>query len=195
MHRCSAVILCGGQSRRFGASDKTAAVVGGHPILDRTIMDLPPHWPVTCVGPARPVPRSVQWVREEPAGGGPVAGIAAALTTLATPYVVVLAGDLPFGGAVAAQLAAAVQDRRSLDGVQALDENGERQPLLAAYRTDALRRVIPEQARDLGVRRVLRPLTCGSMDIPAWVAWDVDTPEDLERARQHHAGADRRNSS
>ena len=64
----TAVVLCGGTGRRFGG-DKTQALIDGVPVLDHVVGQLPPSWPVVCVGPARPTVAPVTWVREEPPGG------------------------------------------------------------------------------------------------------------------------------
>ena len=73
------IVLCGGTSRRLGGVDKTRESLSGTTVLDYLLDDLPPGWPVVCVGEMRATTRSVQWCRESPAGGGPVAGIAAGL--------------------------------------------------------------------------------------------------------------------
>lgn len=195
MPQATAIVLCGGQSRRFGGTDKTQAPVHGEPLLARLVRTLPPDWDVVCVGVARPLPRAVRWAREDPPGGGPVAGIAAGLAQVATPYVVLLAGDLPFAGEAAAALVAALAaEPTSVDGVRALDGEGEEQALLAAYRTARLRAAVPAGARDVGVRRTLAGLTCATLAVPAHAAWDVDTAEDLARVADHadHAGRDGR---
>ena len=92
----TAVVLCGGESRRFG-SDKTRADLDGVPVLDVLLSSLPPGWDVLCVGPERPTSReAVRWTREDPPGGGPVAGLAAALTVVDSPVTVLLGGDMPY---------------------------------------------------------------------------------------------------
>lgn len=187
MPEVTAVVLCGGQSRRFGGTDKTRAMLGDESLLARLVRTLPTQWDLVCVGVQRPLPRAVRWTREQPPGGGPVAGIAAGLAEVATPYVVLLAGDLPFAGEAAATLIAALAAAPArLDGVRALDESGEEQALLAAYRTDRLRAVVPQEARDKSVRHTVAGLTCTGIAVPAHAAWDVDTAEDLARmtARQ-----------
>lgn len=201
MAQVSAIVLCGGQSRRFGGVDKTRAVLGGSSLLDRLLTGLPTDWPVVCVGPERPLSvlldatldagpkppraRTVVWAREDPPGGGPVAGIDAGLARVATPYVVLLAGDLPFAAEEAESLVAALRAApATTDGVRALDEGGQEQPLLAAYRTARLRAAVPVGARDVGVRRTLAALSCATHPVPAHVARDVDTVADLARAAQ-----------
>lgn len=189
----TAIVLCGGQSRRFGGADKTRAVLGGTSLLDRLLDGLPTDWPVVCVGPERPLDpepwrtpaRAVQWTREDPPGGGPVAGIDAGLARVGTPYVVLLAGDLPFGAVGVQPLVAALRAApAATDGVRALDGAGEEQPLLAAYRTARLREAVPVGARDVGVRRTLRGLRCATQPVPAHAARDVDTVADLARAAE-----------
>ena len=101
----TAIVLCGGRSRRFG-EDKTQAALHGRPVLDWLLDSLPGGWDVICVGHERPTTRAgVRWTREHPAGGGPVAALAAGLALVSAPTVVLLGGDMPFGGAAAARLA------------------------------------------------------------------------------------------
>jgi len=101
----TAIVLCGGRSRRFG-EDKTQAALHGRPVLDWLLDSLPGGWDVICVGHERPTTRAgVRWTREDPAGGGPVAALAAGLALVSAPTVVLLGGDMPFGGAAAARLA------------------------------------------------------------------------------------------
>src|SRR5699024_2806292 len=114
-----AIVLCGGTSRRMGGTDKTALPLGGATVLDHLLDALPADWPVVCAGVERPTRRKVGWTREDPPGGGPVAGIAAGLDAVARAaagadpatgiavepvVVVVLAGDQPFAGPAAGEL-------------------------------------------------------------------------------------------
>ena len=83
-----AVVLAGGESRRFG-SDKLAAALDQQTLLDHTLAALPEEFAVIVVGPERPTTRSVRFTREQPPGGGPaaglVAGVRAALASTRTP--------------------------------------------------------------------------------------------------------------
>jgi molybdenum cofactor guanylyltransferase len=181
----TAVVLCGGAGRRFGG-DKTSARLGRHSVLDHLLAGLPEEWPVLCVGPERPTMRPVAWVREEPSGGGPVAALAAALPQVRTPLVVLLGGDMPYAGPAATRLAARleyVSGGPTREAVAALDGDGRVQPLLAAYRTEALRRVVPPDGAGVPLMRVLDALRVEVVPVPAPGALDVDTPADLEAAR------------
>ncbi len=208
----TALVLCGGTSARLaaaGIADKTAARVGERPILDHLLNGLPDSWPVVCVGARRPMqdrtPYPVQWTREEPPGGGPVAGIVAGLALVSTPITVVLAGDQPFAADAARLLAEALAatqpghagartetqpsgdlpEGADVDAVCALDASGRPQLLLAAYRTVALRAALPapENARDIAVHRTLSGLRRRDLPVPADLTLDVDTPVDLATAR------------
>ena len=178
----TAVVLCGGQARRFGA-DKTRALLGDTPLLERVVADLPASWPVVCVGPARPLGRGVQWVREEPPGGGPVAALAAALPLVRTPLVVALGGDMPYAAGPAPGLVATLAAYPGVDAVAARDREGRTQPLLAAYRLTALAKALPEAPAGTPLMRLLDGLRVEVVDAHWPLTLDVDTPADLEEAR------------
>ncbi len=178
----TAIVLCGGEARRFGG-DKTRALLGDRSLLDRVVGGLPPTWPVVCVGPGQPTPRTVQWVREDPPGGGPVAALAAALPRVATPLVVVLGGDMPYAAGPAPALAAQLGANPALDAVAARDGEGRTQPLLAAYRLEALNRSLPEAPAGTPLMRLVDALRVETMDTEWPLTLDVDTPQDLEVAR------------
>ena len=183
----TAVVLCGGESRRFG-SDKTRADLGGVSVLDALLSSVPEHWDVLCVGPTRPTVRpGVRWTREDPPGGGPVAGLAAALGEVEAPVTVLLGGDMPFAGAVAVELAAALAGVPDSDVVAGVDGDGRVQPLLAAYRTVALRAALPDRPAGTPLRRVLDGLRVHRVEVPPQASQDVDTPEDLDAARHRLA--------
>lgn len=191
----TAVILTGGRSSRFG-SDKSAAVVAGRPLLRRVLDAVPGEVPVVLVGPAPTIPtgRPVTVVREEPPGGGPAAALAAALPHVSTQVLVALATDLPFLGSLPSELAAAMPDGD--DALLVTDGQGRDQPLLAAYRVEPLRRAAASlgepggtsmRALVAGLQRVARRpagTTVGSAEgTGRGPAWDIDTPQDLARAR------------
>lgn len=176
------MVLCGGAGRRFGG-DKTRADLGGTPLLDHLLGGLPGDWPVVCVGAERPTQRVVTWCREDPPGGGPVAGVAAALPLLVSPLLVLLGGDMPYAAGPAPALVAALEGAPDLDAVIGRDGDGRLQALLAAYRTAALRRAVPQPAAGTPLMRLLDPLRTRAVALGADASLDVDTAEDLARAR------------
>jgi molybdopterin-guanine dinucleotide biosynthesis protein A len=175
----------------MGGADKTALPFAGTTVLDHLLDSLPADWPVVCVGEARHTQRSVTWTRESPPGGGPVAGMAAGLALVATPLVLLLAGDLPFAGPAAAHLALVAGKRRAISppfpatsAVVATDEEGRAQPLLGAYRTEALRRAVPDEPGGARLMGVLEHLGVEFVPLDDRACLDVDTPESLARATQ-----------
>jgi molybdopterin-guanine dinucleotide biosynthesis protein A len=166
----------------MGGADKPALTVGGISLLDRVLTACAGAATTVVVGPERPTYRPVHWTREEPAGSGPVAAVAAGLSLVTAPVVLLLAGDLPF-------LTVSVVDRLlgaiEAQGAMLVDEEGRDQYLCSAWTSSALR------AADLTTDRLGRLL--GTLDthrvsvpVPAGcpAPWtDCDTEHDLELAR------------
>jgi len=186
------IILCGGTSRRLSGRDKTREPLAGTTVLDHLLDALPAGWSVVCVGEERATTRSVRWCRESPAGGGPVAGIAAGLHHLERAerpegldagICVVVGGDMPFAAAALPALVDALNAQPGLDAVLAADPDGRAQPLLAAYRLEALRAALPGEPRGARLMFVVDALVTGTVACGARTSLDVDTPEALEQAR------------
>jgi molybdenum cofactor guanylyltransferase len=189
------VVLAGGGSTRLGR-DKTRVLVGGVAVLDRlleSLAEVAPGVPVVVVGPERPTSRPVTWCREEPPGGGPVAGIARALNQpMGRPpapvpddgLLAVLAGDLPFAGpALQPLLAALAAAPAGTDAALGVDEAGDDQLLVAVHRAGALRRAVAAQSAAGAVRSVVGRLSVVRVPLAWPLTLDVDTADDLERAR------------
>jgi molybdopterin-guanine dinucleotide biosynthesis protein A len=180
----------------MGGADKTALPFGDGTVLDHLLDSLPADWPVVCVGESRHTHRVVTWTRESPPGGGPVAGMAAGLAVVDTPVCVLVAGDMPFAGSAAAHLASLVplvaakrgamsplSAATSEDGAVGVDGTGRAQPLLGAYRTDALRRAVPDEPGGTSLMAVVEALRVELVRLEDPACLDVDTPESLGRAR------------
>lgn len=181
-------VLAGGSGRRLGGADKADLVVGGTRLLDRVLAAAPGACVRVVVGPVRPTDVAVLWCREDPAGGGPVAALAAAVAHLVSPSVVVLAVDLPLvGQPVLERLLRAVQGHAAAIGV---DETGRDQPLLAAYDVSTLRRALDGLGEVTGasMRSLVARLEVGRLDVlrvdVADVALDCDTWDDVARAER-----------
>lgn len=140
-----AIVLAGGRSTRFG-SDKLVADVDGAPLLDHALTAaLGIAEQVVLVGPSTyAVPDGVTVVREDPPFSGPYAAVVAGLDALGTSVtsVLVLAGDLLDPAPLLPRLLEALDHvdshGRTAEAAVALDSEGHRQPLLAAYRVDPL---------------------------------------------------------
>src|SRR5918999_830715 len=107
-----AIVLAGGSGSRLGGIDKAAVVIDGSTMLDRVLDATREASTTVVVGPHHPTQRVVSWTRESPAGGGPVAGLAAGLALTSAEFVAVVAVDLPhLGPDDLAALAGAANDR------------------------------------------------------------------------------------
>lgn len=177
------IVLCGGTSRRMAGRDKTRELLAGTTVLDHLLNDLPLSWTVVCVGDERATTRSVRWCRESPAGGGPVAGIAAGLEAVDSKICVVVGGDMPFAAGAMSTLVDTLKSHPGLDAVLASDPDGRTQPLLAAYRCEALRAALPLEPTGARLMAVVDSLQIDTVDCEATTTLDVDTPEALEQAR------------
>ncbi|MGP4109607.1 NTP transferase domain-containing protein [Streptomyces sp. 4N509B] len=193
-----AVVLAGGAARRLGGADKPAVRVGGRTLLGRVLDACAEAGRVVVVGPRRATDpatgRVPRWAREDPPGGGPVAGIAAGLRHVDRPLVAVLAADLPFLTTQTLRRLSAVPP--GADGLLLRDAEGREQPLAAVYRTASLRRALAavaagETAAPAGaggplsgvaVKRLLPHLTLGHLDAGE-DATDCDTWSDIATAR------------
>lgn len=172
-----AVVLCGGTARRLGGADKASLRVGDRSLLERALAAVAGVDEVVVVGD--PVP-GVRTVREQPAGGGPAAGLMAGVEALpGVGLVVALAVDMPMvtPGTVARLLRAAP----AYDGAVLVDAGGRRQPLCAAYDREALVSAAPHERDGLPLHRLLAPLRLVEVAARGDEADDVDTPEDLRR--------------
>jgi molybdopterin-guanine dinucleotide biosynthesis protein A len=173
------VVLAGGTSRRFG-SDKLAARLRGVTVLETVLGSLPAHWPVVVVGAPRDCGRPVTWTREDPPGGGPLAGVAAGVEVVATELVAVVAGDMPYAGPALIRLVAVLRTAAPQVGaVVATDEDGMANPLLAAYRTAAVREGLPQPAANRPAKLLLG-LPHLELVVTGPAGRDIDTPADLD---------------
>ena len=186
-----AVLLAGGRASRVHGADKTGFTSGDATLLDRAVEASVEARSLVVVGlrDGRVPPAGALLTREEPAWSGPVAALAAGLAVVGdpSPWALVLACDLPRAPeAVAALLAGGAEDDEHRDGRLAVDSDGRRQPLLALYRTDALRTRLRGLRADgplegLSLRRLLDGLDLLEVPVPDELCADVDTVDDADR--------------
>ncbi len=173
------VVLAGGGSRRFG-SDKLGAPLHGSTVLETVVRSLPASWPLVAVGPARDCGRPVVWTREDPPGGGPLAGVAAGVAQVTTDVVAVVAGDMPYAGpALVALVAALGAAPPEVGAVVAVDAHGVPNPLFAAYRTASLRQALPVPAANRPAKLLLA-VPHLEVAVTGRAGRDVDTRADLD---------------
>lgn len=177
-----AVVLAGGGAARMGGTDKAAIEIGGRTLLEHVLGALEAVPEVVVVGDEVPTTRPVTFTREDPAGGGPAAGLLAGLEAFARvpDLVLVLAVDMP---RVTAQtirrLREAAEGDTAGDGSVLVDRR--RQHLCAAYRTEALLAAAPapEERSGLAVHRLVDRLRLVEVAALGDEARDVDSWQDL----------------
>lgn len=136
-HTFDAIVLAGGEGRRLGGVSKAELVIGGRSCLDLALDAVGDAGRRVIVGPADLARPGVPATLEEPPLGGPVAGIDAGLMHLGepgSPWVAVLACDVPRAGALVPLLVAALAGDPTADGAVVVDGEGHRQALVGMYR-------------------------------------------------------------
>ena len=185
------MLLAGGESRRMGR-DKLPLEVGGVPLIRRVYDVLLSRCDeIIIVGP-EDVP-GIEGVRLAPdlrPGRGPLAGMEAGLKAASHRLVFVAAGDLPF---LPQALVAYLLKRVSAGASAAVPTLGRRpHPLCAAYDLGVLPAVTSALDAGIGaVRELLRTLDgvefvdeeLRRFGDPGTFLMNVNTPEDLDRAR------------
>ncbi len=181
----SVILLTGGSSRRMG-SDKASLEFGDDTLLAFQLKQIPSTFPVVVVGETIDTCREVTYAREDPPGAGPVAAIASGLEHVSTPVVLILAVDTPFALPQLLQLELGPESHALIPR----DPSGKAQFLAGLYCSDSLRRALGE----LGTpdNESMRELTSHLQSInyyelspeKAQDFMDLDTPKDLETARE-----------
>ncbi|MGM0385016.1 MAG: molybdenum cofactor guanylyltransferase [Actinomycetota bacterium] len=182
------VVLAGGRGRRLGGVSKADLRLGRARLLDHILADLAdwddPRVPLGRIVAVAPdsvdVPSGVLRILEEPPGGGPSAGIAAAVAALGSGQLVaVLTCDAPRAARALPLLLSALGP----DGAAARAD-GFTEYLLGVYRFGPLARRVQEErgARDVSARRLLGPLALRGVDVGG-LGRDIDTWADLEGLR------------
>lgn len=184
----SAVVLAGGTGARLGGVDKASLEHNGRTLLEHCLDALVDAHEVVVVGAAVPTSRPVTFTREEPAGGGPAAGLLAGLDALLrTPdQLAVLAVDMP---QVTATTFRRLRDAAGgVDGAFLADQDGRRQlagVLDPSRLAGQVARVAPrlEDRHGLPLRTLLDGLDLVLLTPEGREATDVDTWADVRDLR------------
>jgi molybdopterin-guanine dinucleotide biosynthesis protein A len=180
-------VLTGGGAARLGGADKAGIELGGRTLLEHALEALVDATEVVVVGADVPTSRPVTFTREDPAGGGPAAGLVAGLRCFARrpSCVLVLAVDMPLVSPwTVRRLVEGLQDH---DGAVLVDPDGRLQYLCAAYSVPALERARDasgdEGAHGRSMRDLVAALDLAEVAAIADESRDLDTWEDLADLR------------
>ena len=190
---CTAIILAGGDSQRMG-SDKADLLLGGQTLLQRVIATMQEIFPHVIVSVRQPRPEiDLPQVCDEQSGdgmpgAGPLAGVAAGLGHITTPWAFAVACDMPFvAPALVEQLGKFRSDHQAVVPVV----QGHPQPLAAFYAGSCLPVMRDNLAgQDGSLRGLLKRLDVCYVDEaellqadPALRSFfDLDTPQDIAAA-------------
>lgn len=190
----SAAILAGGRARRLDGRSKGALAVGDRSILARQLALLRSvgvsH--VSVVGHTRqPLPGGIHPVSDALENAGALGGLYTALIAAPVEQVLVIACDMPFLNATF--LERLYERGTDVDAVAPRTARGWH-PLAALYH----RRIALQVKRriDRGALRVIDaleeltmheigPSEIAELDAEGVLLWNVNTPDDYERARRH----------
>lgn len=189
--RFAAVVLAGGRGARLGGVDKASLEYDGRTLLEHVLDSLIDAEEIVVVGHAVPTTRPVTFTLEDPAGGGPVAGLFAGTEALLRrpDLVGVTAVDMPWLRAGTwSRLRAAVGDG---DGAWLREDSGHR-ALTGVVRPDALAAADPglEQRHNLPLYRLLAPLDLADVAARHREDHDVDTWDDVLALREEFTDRD-----
>lgn len=168
------LVLAGGAGSRLG-QDKASVDLGGSALVERavrTLADIDPHANVSIVGPDR--------------AGGPAAAVTSMLPDCRTSLLGVYAVDMPFAASAIARVITSAAEDPEADAWVPVDDGGRRQWLCALYRTEALRSAASgREWIDRAFHSLVASLTVVEVAVMESTSLlDVDTPADLERARE-----------
>jgi molybdenum cofactor guanylyltransferase len=93
-HDVTGLILAGGKATRMGGVDKRELIVDGRTIFERQVEALRP-WVAEIVVSSPRAIAGFRTVTDAAPDLGPIAGIAAGLDAATTPWLFVVAGDMP----------------------------------------------------------------------------------------------------
>lgn len=156
------------------------------PLLDRVLAAARPLCSrLVVVGPSRPTALpDVVFTTEEPRGGGPVPAILAGIGQCGDAEVVlVLAVDLPLLRTAGLEQLLQALRRHGAGAAAAADQRGRPNPLLAAFRTEALQHTA-ERLSDVAGTAASRllPEDTITVELDARDTFNVNTPSDLAAA-------------
>jgi molybdenum cofactor guanylyltransferase len=180
------VVLAGGQGQRIGG-EKALVSLGGRPLVSYPVNALRSVLSqvrmVAKPGTELPALPGVEVWTEPDQPHHPLVGIVEALRRAAPRAVLVCAADMPFLTAEAVS-ALAFADSGGAPAVVAVGEKGL-EPLFARYEQSALDRLEHAAAEaHAPVRQVVAALEPRRVRLGPEVLFNVNSPEDLERAEQ-----------
>lgn len=171
----------------MGGIDKVALLVANVTLLDRVLKAAEPLCsPLVVVGPVRPTTLAkVLFTTETEPGGGPLPAVLAGLgETAGAEAVFVLAADLAMVSTGGLKHLLVALRESGAGAAAAPDGNGDPNPLLAVYRTAAIRSAVQKLGQGISGLPAARLLPGDTVVVGIGVneTMNVNTPADLAMA-------------
>lgn len=182
MHGVSLAIIAGGAGRRLGGRVKAHLEVEGETVLSRLLRLARPGERVVVVTHRPDAFAGLECVPDVEPGRGAPGGVVTALLTARTPWVLVVASDMP--GLTPAHRDALEAARRDDVEVVVATRGGQLEPLFALYRTSLgppWRARLPDEP---SLRALIGAVPHTTVAIDPGALDSLNTPDDLAR---HHA--------
>ena len=187
----TALILAGGEGRRLGQEDKGLVELDGRPLISYVLEAISPQVGAVIISANRNLSRyrafGVPVISDHhDTCRGPLAGMAAAISEVDTPYLLTLPCDSPFVPPdLAARMYATLQQEQS---ELCLARDPQRlQPLFALFSTDLADDL--NQSVAAGKLKVKKWMTQHRYSVveetDPWRFFNINTPEDLATAKAH----------
>ena len=181
----TAIVLCGGRATRLGGADKPLLAVGDKALLGHVIDRVRPQVDALLLSCAKATAVYEAFghpvVEDRDAGQGPLGGFVSALPQVRTPWVLTTPADTPF---LPDNLVASLAKVCRRTGTAVVTAGGHRQNLamlLDAEHAQSLAAFYEDGGR--AIHRWLVANTTTEVDFPADQFLNVNTAEDLSRAR------------
>lgn len=185
---CTAIVMAGGDSRRMG-TDKANVALGEKTLLQTVTATMRQLFPQVILSVRQPrAGIDLPQVCDEVSDGGPLAGLAASLAQITTPWAFMVACDMPF---VVPEVVELLAGYRLQHQAVVPIVHGHPQPLAAFYAASCLAPLRASlAAQQKGLRGVLQQLDVRYVDEAEIVAadpqlrsfFDLDTPQDVAAA-------------
>jgi molybdopterin-guanine dinucleotide biosynthesis protein A len=185
---CTAIILAGGDSQRMGR-DKANLLLGEQTLLQHVIATMQQIFPHVIISVRQSRPEiNLPQVCDDRTNAGPLAGLAASMGHVTTPWVFAVACDMPF---VVPAMVRLIAGYRSEHQAVVPVVHGHPQPLAAFYASSCLTALRENlSAQDGSLRGVLKRLDVRYVDEAEMLDadprlrsfFDLDTPLDIVQA-------------